>query len=299
VPKDTGNSSKNKEMTFWEHTAELANRLKIVLYTLIFSTVLMMILPANLTFINNPFEFYDPLVAVILRKIKEQILPAEFRLIGLEVTSPIELYVVASFLIGLAITAPVFAYEIFRFIDPALYPDERRAAYPFVTSFLVLFIVGIFFGYWLLTPVLMRAMLPFFIAVGAEPIISIMDFYTLVFVTTIMTGAIFTFPVFFILLVRYGIIGTQILTKNRKYLYVALFIITAIVTPDGGPLADIILFIPIVLLVEAGIFFARRYEKKGEIRRLPWFAQETKCKFCGRTMPSDVTFCPNCGRSGK
>jgi sec-independent protein translocase protein TatC len=257
----------------------------------------MMVLPANTSFVNNPLEFYDPLVAVVLRKIKEQVLPAEFRLIGLEVGTPIELYVVASFLMGLAITAPVFAYEVFKFIDPALYPDERRMIYPFLASFLSLFISGCLFAYELLIPVLMRAMLPFFVAVGAEPIISIMDFYNLVLVTTILTGAMFTFPVFFVLLVKYGIIGTQMLTKNRKYLYVGLFIITALVTPDGGPLADIILFIPIVLLVEAGIFFARRYEKKGEIRHPRWFREEAKCKFCGKTILTGTTFCPHCGKA--
>jgi sec-independent protein translocase protein TatC len=107
----------------------------------------------------------------------------------------------------------------------------------------------------------------------------------------------FTFPVFFVLLVKYGIMGTQMLTKNRKYLYVGLFIITALVTPDGGPLADIILFIPIVLLVEAGIFFARRYEKKGEIRNPRWFREEAKCKFCGKTILTGTTFCPQCGKA--
>jgi sec-independent protein translocase protein TatC len=142
-------------------------------------------------------------------------------------------------------------------------------------------------------------MLPFFVAVGAEPIISIMDFYNLVLVTTILTGAMFTFPVFFVLLVKYGIVGTQMLTKNRKYLYVGLFIITALVTPDGGPLADLILFIPIVLLVEVGVFFARRYEEKGEVRRPRWFSEEAKCKFCRKTIPPDTAFCPYCGKSQK
>jgi sec-independent protein translocase protein TatC len=299
MPEGAGELSRDRPLTFWEHTEELLKRLKVVLYTLIVSTVVMMVLPANLSFLENPLEFYDPLVAVILRAIRKQVLPADVRLIGLEITSPIELYVVASFLMGVAVTLPVFAYEVFRFIDPALYPDERRAVWPFLASFSALFVGGVVFGYGVLTPVLMRATLPFFTAVGAEPVISIMDFYTVVLVTTIITGVMFTFPVFLVLLVKYGIVGTQMLTKNRKYVYVALFIITAVVTPDGGPLADLILFIPIVLLVEVGILFARRYEKKGEVRRPRWFTEEAKCKFCGKTMAPDEMFCPSCGKSQK
>jgi sec-independent protein translocase protein TatC len=289
----------HKYMSFWEHTEELVRRLKVVLYTLVISTVLMMVLPANFSFLNNPFEFYEPLVGVILRGVREQVLPQEVKLIGLEFVAPIELYFVASFIIGLAITAPVLAYEIFKFLDPALYPHERRDVYPFMSAFLLLFVIGMVFGYEILTPVLIRATIPFFTVVGAEPIISIMDFYTIVFITTIITGACFTFPVFIVLLVKYGIMGTQTLRKRRVYVYLALFVITALITPDGGPIADLLLFIPIITLVELGILFARRYEKKGEARRFSLFTPGATCKFCGSNIPADTTFCPKCGKSQK
>ena len=91
-------------------------------------------------------------MAVILRKIREQTLPETVRLIGLEFAIPIELYVLASFILGLAITVPVFAYEVYRFVDPALYPNERRDVYPFVASVSILFLVGAVFSYVVLTP---------------------------------------------------------------------------------------------------------------------------------------------------
>ncbi|MEM0008352.1 MAG: twin-arginine translocase subunit TatC [Candidatus Bathyarchaeia archaeon] len=286
-------------MSFWDHTKELIRRLKVVLYTLVISTVLMMVLPSNFSFFSNPFEFYEPLVAVILKFVREQALPQGVKLIGLEFVAPIELYFVASFILGLAISAPVLAYEIFRFIDPALYPHERRDVYPFMSAFLLLFVIGIVFGYEVLTPVLMRATIPFFTVVGAEPIISVMDFYTIVFVTTIVTGACFTFPVFIVLLAKYGIMGTQTLRKRRVYLYLALFVITALITPDGGPIADLLLFIPMLVLVELGILFARRYEKKGATRRFSLFTPGATCRFCGGNISTDTTFCPKCGKSQK
>ena len=284
-------------MTFWEHTAELFRRLKVALFTLVISTIAMMALPANISFFSNPFSFYEPLVAVILRAIREQALPPSVKLIGVEFVAPIELYLVASFFFGLAITAPVFAYEIFRFIDPALSPHERRGVYPFLAYFLVLFVVGLTFGYMFLVPYGIAALLPFFQIVGAELYVSVADFYYFVFFLTLLTGLAFTFPIFLVLFVKYGIIGTKTLTKNRKYVYFGLLALVFLITPGEGGLANFMLFAVMIVLLEIGILFARRYEKKGEIRRPRWFTEEAKCKFCGKTIPTDTTFCQNCGKS--
>lgn len=292
MPEDT-------QMSIWDHVEELAKRLKIVLYTIVISTIAMMVFPANLSFLTNPLEFYEPLIAVILRSMREHVLPANVTLIGIELAAPIELYVIASFIFGLAVTVPVFAYQIYRFVDPALNPNERGDMFPFVASVSVLFVVGVLFGYLVLTPYMIRAMFPFFSAVGAELVISIMDFYTTLFVTALVTGLIFTFPVFLVLVVKYGIIGTDVFTKNRKYLYAALFIITMIITPDGGHVGNFILFIPMALLFEIGIFFAKRYEKREEVESARGLPEEYNCKFCGSTVSTDTIFCPKCGRSQK
>lgn len=300
MPENKEKAKEERLLDFWEHTEELAKRLRIVLTTLIISTVAMMVLPADLSFLKNPLEFYNPLVAVILRSIREQILPPDVQLIGLEFTAPIQLYFIASFTFGVAVTVPVFAYEIYRFIDPALYPHERRDVYPFVTSVSVLFVVGALFGYRILMPYLILAMFPFFSAVGAEMVISIMDFYNILFVTTVITGLAFTFPVYFVLLVKYGILGTGILTRNRRYVYAAFFILTMILTPDGGfPLGNLMIWIPMVLLMEIGILFARRYEKKDEARRISWLPRGTSCRFCGASVSADESFCTRCGKSQK
>jgi sec-independent protein translocase protein TatC len=292
---------KDRVMSFWEHSEELAARLKIVLYTLIISTVAMMILPANLSFFQNPLESYEPLVGVVLRKIREQTLPENIRLIGLEFAVPIELYVLASFVFGLAITLPVFAYEIYRFVDPALYPHERRDVYPFVASVSILFLVGAVFSYTVITPYVILGISPFFSIVGAEMVVSVMDFYKLVLFFTLLIGLGFTFPAFFVILVKYGILGTKMFTKNRKYLYAALFVLAMIMTPDGGfPLGNFMIWIPMVLLMEIGFLIARRYEKEGKETVLErWFPEGSTCRFCGSSISDDTVFCPKCGRSQK
>jgi len=283
-------------MPFWDHVNELAKRLKIVLYVLVASTILFMVLPSDISFLRNPLQFYDPLVALMLRQIRTQMLPPDVKLIGYEVTAPMELYLVASFVFGFAVSVPALAYEIHRFVDPALYPHERRAVYPFVLSFTMLFVIGATFGYLILTPFMIWALFPFFTALGAEKIVSIIDFYTMVFVSTIISGLIFTWPVFFVLLVRFGILRTSMIRSNRKYVYAAMYIVTAFVTPDGGPLADVMLFLPMLALTETAVYVARRYEKS-EATTAAATSTGTRCKFCDAQIEAGKAFCDACGKA--
>ena len=221
--------------TIYEHLSELASRLKIVLYSLFITTTIFMVFPANPSFIKNPFAFYDPLISLVLRQVVNDVLPTGIQLIAGEFTAPLEIYLIASVLLGVAVSSPVIAYEIYRYIDPALYPEERKAVYPFVVSFTILFLIGAVFGYKILAPFMLWAMLPFFRLTGAVAIIYVMDFYSLVFITTLTTGFSFTMPVFFVLLVRFGIIKTSYVTTRRRYIYAALYIITAVYNARWWP----------------------------------------------------------------
>ena len=102
-------------MTFWEHIEELARRLKVYLIAFIVLVIVIMILPANLSFLQDPLKFYDPLVAAFLRSMRERVLPPNVKLIGLELAAPIELYVVASFIVAFVLSLPALAYEVYRF----------------------------------------------------------------------------------------------------------------------------------------------------------------------------------------
>jgi len=285
--------------TIFEHLSELASRLKIVLYSLFITTTIFMVFPANPSFIKNPFAFYDPLISLVLRQVVNDVLPAGVQLIAGEFTAPLEIYLIASVLLGVAVSSPVIAYEVYRYIDPALYPEERKAVYPFVASFTLLFLIGAVFGYKVLAPFMLWAMLPFFRLTGAVAIIYVMDFYSLVFITTLTSGFSFTMPVFFVLLVRFGIIKTSYVTTRRRYIYAALYIITAVITPDGGPIADLALFVPMAILLELAVFFGKRYEKGSRVLYRPVEEKTSyiKCRFCGALLSDRLGFCPQCDRA--
>ncbi len=281
----------------WEHIEELAQRLKVIFYSVAISSIIFMVLPADMSFLENPFDFYNPLIGKILQIIRDQVMPEELRLIAVGVVTPIELYLIASVVFGVIVSSPVIVYEFYKYIDPALYPHERRMVWGFMAAFLGLFAFGSAFGYFFVARFLIWAMMPFFEVVGAEPIVSIMDFYYLVFITVLMTGLTFTAPAVFVLLVRLGLISTESFTKNRRYIYAGLFIVTAIITPDGGPIADIVLFLPILILMEAAVLIAKRYESERRARLALPSIPIRKCPYCGADIPVDVRFCPECGRA--
>ena len=292
-------SSREKVATIWEHIAELSARVRVVFYAIVIGTTFFMVCPANTSFLQNPLAFYDPLVALVLQAVVKDALPNGIQLIAGQFTAPLAIYFIASVILGIAVSSPVIAYEAYRYVAPALYPQEQRAVYPFVASFTILFVIGAVFGYKILTPFILWAMIPFFRLTSSLPLINVMDFYNLVFITTLATGFSFTMPVFFVLLVRFGIIKTSSVTTRRRYVYAALYIVTAIVTPDGGPIADIALFIPMALLLELAIFFGKRYEKENP--RLQTVREEKpvylKCRYCGGLLTVKDVFCPACHRS--
>jgi len=213
-------------------------------------------------------------------------------------------YIFTAVLFALLITAPIIAYEVYKFVDPALYPNERRAIYPFIISFVGLFWVGVLFGFFFMTPLIFITMVPFFGVIGGLPIISVREFYQVILVTAFASGMVFTFPTVFVLLVRFGIIKTQLISKNRAYFYAGLFIITAIATPDGGPVADLILFVPAVILVEASLIIGKYFERKRiKEQGIPVKTEQgvpvKVCKFCQRQMAQDEIFCPHCGKANE
>jgi sec-independent protein translocase protein TatC len=280
-----------------EHLNELAKRLKVVFYSLIATTIVIMALPGDLNSLNNPFAFYTPLISIVFKRVTHDIMPPQFVLVGYTVGSPIELYLLGSFVLAVLINIPIIAYEVYKYVHPALYENEKEAVGPFVVSFTILFIIGAIFGYFFLAPFTMYAMIPFFAAVGAQPYISVNDFYGVVFAVVLMSGVTFTFPVFLVLLVRLKIMSITVVTKNRKYIYAALLVITAVITPDGGPIADFALFIPLLFLLEIAVLVAKRYETEGLPTTMRWFQPDAKCRFCSWEMARNERFCRRCGKS--
>ncbi|MEM4494852.1 MAG: twin-arginine translocase subunit TatC [Candidatus Caldarchaeum sp.] len=284
--------SKDKEMPLIEHLRELKNRVKVVIVSFVVSLIFWLAFPADLTGITLNPEFYEPMVSLVLKRIVTDLAANRIEIIGCSMTSPFEIIFLAAAFLALATIMPVIGYETYAYVDPALYPHERRLIYGFTLGFAALFAVGGLFGYFVAAPLIMRAMIFFFELAGVLPTVCAMDFYSLVFTTVLLIGVVFTSPAVLVLLVRFGIISTEIITRNRLYVYGALYILVAIITPDGWLVGNAVLFLPLVLLIESSLFIAKRVEKNRLQNMIVGH-----CKFCGNGLRENEIFCSKCGRA--
>ncbi len=289
--------TREKVLPLWDHISELSKRVKIWIYSFVIATLFYLAVPSDLSFLQNPFQVYHPIITAILAGIRTRLLPSQYILIGGTVTTPLELIVVGSAVFGFATSVPVLAYEMYKFVDPAIKASEKQSVYPFVAAFSILFLVGASFAFFVLLPFIFYFSLPFFQAVGISTFIFADQFYNLVFFVIVLSGFAFTIPVFFVLLVKLHILGTKMLTKNRKYVWAATLVLTAIASPDGGPLADVALFVPIIILLEGAIWYAKRYERGRVDDELKTELIQTTCSFCGGDMDPGGVFCGRCGRA--
>ncbi len=281
-----------ESLNIGEHLGELKHRMKIAFLSYAGLLAILMLAPAEpakaITFTGT----YVPFVAFFLARVKLDLLPAGWSLFANNVSEPLEVYLAASVVLAAVFNSPIFAYETMKFITPALTEREKGLLYPFVVSASALFTVGILFGYFLLAKFLFIALAPFIQTVQATPLIDVANFYFIVFLVIGMSGIAFTTPVYVFILIRFRVFSPQTFRKNRVIIWFVVYVATAIITPDGGPILDIILFIPIIVMLELAVFLGAR-----SIRNLEAAPEPDKCKYCGAKL-GGATFCPSCGRAG-
>jgi len=218
-----------------------------------------MLLPINFD-PTSPNFFNQTVASAIITNFQETFLPDSILLIPISFFAPLEVYLFISFIIGATVSFPVALYEIYRFFSPALYHHERAFALKFTALFIGLFSFGLTLGYLYIVPLTFKTMLLFSELLNLSLTYNFADFYSMVGMILLVTGLLFTFPIYVYLLVRAGILKTQQLTKNRKYLYGAILIIIAIVDPDPSLITEMVTFIPIIILMEVTILLSKRLE---------------------------------------
>jgi sec-independent protein translocase protein TatC len=285
--------------SFWGHITEFIKRMKIVLATFIISILVMLVLPGNSDFFAMT-SGYKPLMSVVLTYIASIFLPSDASLYASSMSDPITLYVYAALVFAIGITLPVFAYEAYKFVVPALKPNEKKAIVPYVSAVTVLFVIGALFGFLFLAPSFVQGFFPFYEAVNAVKMFPIMDFYNIIFLTIIVSGILFTIPVFFVLLVKFNIVKTKMVTGKRKYAYAGLGVAAMLISPGATPAGDLYLFIALVLLFEVSIFVGKRFEHNTDPSIQPFIQTKLfstpRCKFCKSLTDIDASFCPQCKR---
>ncbi|MCC6572792.1 MAG: twin-arginine translocase subunit TatC [Planctomycetes bacterium] len=181
--------------------------------------------------------------------------------IKLSVISPMETFSTTmnvSLYLALTATYPFAMFQVWRFIAPGLYRNERRFALFLIPAIFVLFFTGAAFGRYVLLPFSIPFLLGFNIAnFNVEPAYTLQAFLSLVFAMTFGLGLIFQVPLIVAPLIRFNVVAPDFFAKKRKYTIVISIIIGALVSPTGNPADMFVAAAPVFLLVEGGVALGR------------------------------------------
>lgn len=248
-----------EEQPFWDHLDELAKRLRRILIVVFVATIVFSTLPSDpQTLLKLDFTDYRPVVSIILEIIQNRLLPEGVNLIAFNWLDAFYIYILVSLALGILVTLPYIAYQLYQFIMPALYVNERRYAVRFILAFVALFSVGALYAYFLLLPTTFRVLYRFVYQTRISPLYSVKDFFNMVALGLVGSGLFYTFPIVVYMLVKADLIEVDTLKSNRKQVFVVLAVLTAILTPDPTPFSMLLMSIPFYLLYEVTIQILQR-----------------------------------------
>jgi sec-independent protein translocase protein TatC len=239
--------NENYKMSLTDHLMELRKRLV--------RSVIILLVGFGVCY------YYKDYVFEIITRPLVNALPKNSYLIYTGLTEAFFVYMKLAFFASLIITSPFIVYQIWKFISPALHSKEKKYVIPFVFFSSLLFVSGVLFGYYIALPPAFE----FFVSFNNQYLQAMISFsnYISLFVTFLLGfGLSFELPVFIFFLAKFGIVNVQMLSKNRKYAILLIFIVAAILTPSPDALSQILMAIPLMFLYEVSIFVAKFAVKK-------------------------------------
>ena len=173
-------------------------------------------------------------------------------LIATDLSSQFMTHITTAVYLGLLGASPYILYELFRFISPALYENERRYSVQVAGIIYVLFILGVFMSYFVLFPISFRFLGTY--SVSARVVSNItLDSYISTFVSlTLVMGVVFQLPVIAFFLGKMGIVTSDTLAQYRKHSFIIIMLVAAVITPPDL-MTLILVTIPLYLLYEVSI----------------------------------------------
>jgi sec-independent protein translocase protein TatC len=242
-------------MTLVEHLTELRTRVIICAVAVALGVI-------------AGFVLYPQIFDVLIRPYKD--IADNHPTIGdgrLLQTDPLEGFSIrmrTSLYAGIAFAMPVLLWQIWRFVSPGLYANEKRYAVPFVVSALLLFVLGATLAYFTLP----RAF-DFLINIGGEGFVTgytAGKYFKLVTYMMLAFGVGFEFPIVLIFFQMAGIVETDTLRRARRFAIVGICILVAVITPSGDPISMLMLSVPMVFFYEIAILVGSFIGKRQALR---------------------------------
>jgi sec-independent protein translocase protein TatC len=187
----------------------------------------------------------------------------EVKLVNINLASPFFIHISTSFWMSVVVSIPYLLFEIWGFIKPALYENEKNNVRTALGIGTVMFFLGVLLGYFMVFPLTLRFLATYQISKEIVNQISLNSYIDNFMMLILMMGLVFELPLVTWLLAKVGLVSKSFLRKYRKHAIVVIFIVAAVITPTGDPFTLSVVAIPLCLLYEMSILIIK--DKKKEI----------------------------------
>ena len=232
--------SKIDEQTLIEHLSEFRKRLIVIIVFFIIAFLISLVFCSSI---------YKLLTASFNQK-----------LVVLGPNDILSIYLMLAGICAFSLTLPFASYQIWAFVRPALEEREAKAVLSYVPATFILFIAGLCFGFFFITPALLNVLLSF-----GDDLFNIQltanSYLTFIIHTSLPLGIIFELPVIVAFLTSLHILTPQYLIKNRRYGYFILLVLAVVLTPADF-ISDLTMAAPLILLYEVSILVCKYIYKK-------------------------------------
>jgi len=253
-----------KEMSIIDHLSDLR---KFLVHSAIGIIVGAAIVALNIQFVIDKIIFApknpDFITYRLFCKISEALCIKEIpiNIINRQMSGQFSAHIWTSIIFGMIIAFPYILYELWKFIKPALYENEKKYGLSFIFISSFLFILGILFGYFVITPLSVNFLGNYSVSSEIQNNIDLASYNSLVRTTVLANGIVFELPIIIYFLAKMGLVSKKFLRNHRKYALVLVLLLAAIITPPDI-ISQIIVAIPLMILFEISIYIAGWVEKK-------------------------------------
>lgn len=244
-----------KELTFWQHLDVLRGGIIRCLVAVFgFGIVAFCLKEWLFKFVFWPTKASFPLW---------RLLPLEHQIpfINTELTQQFMIHLEVAMVAGAIVVSPYILYELIRFISPALYPEERKAAWPAVISGYTMFILGMMLSYFVIFPVTFRFLAEYQVQDSVANMISLRSYISTMMMLSFLLGIVFEMPIVCYVLGKLGLLHAEPMARYRRHAIVAILIISAVITPTGDAFTLSLVSLPIYLLYEVSILVVKRQDR--------------------------------------
>lgn len=243
----------SEALTFWDHLDELR-------------TSLFRIICAVALFAVIAFVMKEELFGIILAPrssdfITYRLLETEdfsIHLMNTGLTEQFMIHMQTAIYAGLLIASPYILYELFRFVSPGLYANERRYAVWIVGAAYLMFIIGTLVNYFIVFPFTVRFLGTYQVSPDVANMLTLQSYIDTLLGMSLIMGVVFELPVVCALMGRMGLINGNMMSTYRRHALVAILIVAAIITPTTDVFTLFVVALPIYLLYEISILIVRK-----------------------------------------